>query len=288
MLVALFIGGALTATSIGITVRVLTDLKRQQSHESQIVLGAAVLDDILGVILLALLYNFSEGGGVSLANTGKIVVSIVIFIALAPVAAKLLALLIQRFEATSEIPGMIPSTIVSLLLCFAWVAHAAGAPELLGGFAAGLALTRRFSIPFASYLRQSGGDEFAHRMETQMKPLVHLFSPIFFVMVGLSLNLRAVDWSSGYIWAIALSLLAVAIVGKLVAGLVLIGEQPFIRWTIGIAMVPRGEVGLIFAELGRVSKILNDEIYAALIIVIAITTLLSPFALRWMYANRTS
>ena len=120
-----------------------------------------------------------------------------------------------------------------------------------------------------------------------MKPIVHLFSPIFFVMVGLSLNLRSVDWSSGHIWALALSLLAVAIVGKLASGFFLPGEKASSRWTIGIAMIPRGEVGLIFAELGRVSNILENEIYAALIIVIAVTTLLSPFALHWVCSQQT-
>jgi Kef-type K+ transport system membrane component KefB len=107
-------------------------------------------------------------------------------------------------------------------------------------------------------------------------------------MVGLSLNLRAVDWSSGHIWALALSLLAVAIAGKLAAGLLLPGEKASTRWLVGVAMVPRGEVGLIFAELGRVNGILDNENYAALIIVIAVTTLLSPFALRWLSGRQVA
>jgi Kef-type K+ transport system membrane component KefB len=287
LLVAFFIGGALTATSIGITVRVLTELNRQHSREAQIVIGAAVVDDIIGVILLAMLYNFSEGGGVSMVATGKVMLSIGIFVILAPFAAKLLSLVIQRFEAKSEIPGMIPASIVSMLLFFAWVAHASGAPELLGGFAAGLALTPRFALPFSAYHNLKTDHAFVERIETQMKPIVHLFSPIFFVMVGLSLNLRSVDWSSGHIWALALSLLAVAIVGKLASGFFLPGEKASARWMIGIAMIPRGEVGLIFAELGRVGNILDNEIYAALIIVIAATTLLSPFALRFLCSRST-
>ena len=144
LLVSLFIGGTLTATSIGITVRVLGDLKRQHSKEGQIVLGAAVLDDVMGVVLLALLYEFSIGGGVSLVNTGKVLIFVAAFFVLAPAAAKLMSMVIKRFDATSEIPGLIPTTIVSLVLFFAWLAHAIGAPELLGGFAAGLALSRRF------------------------------------------------------------------------------------------------------------------------------------------------
>jgi len=283
LLIALFIGGTLTATSIGITVRVMTELGHQQSRESQIVLGAAVIDDIIGVILLAMLYNFSQTGEVDVVSTGKVMGTITIFLLLAPVAAKLLAKVIQKFEARSEIPGMIPSTIVALLLLFAWIAHAAGAPELLGGFTAGLALARRFSLPFAAELRKQGDESFAHRLEDQMKPIVHLFAPIFFVMVGLSLNLREVDWGSMRIWALALSLLAVAVLGKLACGFILSNEPLRSRWIIGIAMIPRGEVGLIFAELGRTSGILDNETYAALIIVIAFTTLVSPFILRGIY-----
>lgn len=282
LLPSLFIGGTLTATSIGITVRVLADLKRHTATEGQIVLGAAVLDDILGVILLALLYEFVIGGGVSLANAGKVAVFIGVFFALATPMAKLLSLLIQRFDTASEIPGLIPTTIVALVLFFAWLAHTVGAPELLGGFAAGLALSRRFFLPFGISIRTDA--HFAHRVENQMRPIIHLFTPIFFVMVGLSLNLREVDWGSAYIWAFSLSLVTIAIAGKL-AGAWLIHESPYTRWAIGMAMVPRGEVGLIFAELGRVSGIFSNEIYAGMVIVIALTTLLPPFILKWFYGR---
>ena len=282
LLPSLFIGGTLTATSIGVTVRVLADLKRQNAAEGQIVLGAAVLDDILGVVLLALLYEFAIGGGVSLANAGKVLVFIGLFFALATPAAKMLSLIIRRFEAASEIPGLIPTTIVTLVLFFAWLAHAVGAPELLGGFAAGLALSRRFFLPFGIAIRTDA--DFAHRVEQQMKPIIHLFTPIFFVMVGLSLNLREIDWGSPFIWTFSLSLAVIAIVGKL-AGAWLIRDSWYMRWAIGMAMVPRGEVGLIFAELGRVSEILSNEVYAGMVIVITLTTLLPPFVMKWFYGR---
>jgi len=282
LLVSLFIGGTLTATSIGITVRVLSDLKRQQALEGQIVLGAAVLDDILGVVLLALLYEFSIGGGVSLLNASKVLVFVGAFFVLAPVAAKLISLIIRRFDAVSVIPGLLPTTIVTLVLFFAWLAHALGAPELLGGFAAGLALSRRFFLPLGIALHTDEG--FAHRIEEQMKPIVHLFTPIFFVFVGLSLNLRQIDWGSPFIWGFSLTLLVAAIVGKLV-GAFLIKEPLAVRWVIAMAMIPRGEIGLIFAELGRVSKIFSNEIYAGMVIVIAFTTLLPPFMMKWFYGR---
>jgi len=240
------------------------------------------------VVLLALLYEFSTGGGVSLANAGKVLVFVGAFFVIAPVAAKLMAVIIQRFEATTQIPGLIPTAIVSLVLFFAWLAHAVGAPELLGGFAAGLALSRRFFLPFGIAVRAESG--FAERIEQQMRPIVHLFTPIFFVMVGLSLNLRVIDWGSSFIWAFSLrafslSLLAVAILGKMAAAFV-IGVPMPARWAVGMAMVPRGEVGLIFAELGRTSGILDAQLYAGMVIVIALTTLLPPFALKWFYGSR--
>jgi Kef-type K+ transport system membrane component KefB len=282
LLVSLFIGGTLTATSIGITVRVLSDLKRQQKKEGQIVLGAAVLDDVLGVVLLALLYEFSIGGGVSAVNAGKVLIFVGAFFILAPLAAKLISLLISRFDAISEIPGLIPTSIVSLVLFFAWLAHAVGAPELLGGFAAGLALSRRFFLPFGIALQTD--EAFAHRIEEQMRPIIHLFTPIFFVMVGLSLNLREIDWSSPFIWSFSLLFFAVAVAGKY-AGALFVNETWKMRIIIGLAMVPRGEVGLIFAELGRVSGIFTNEVYAGMIIVITLTTLLPPIIIKWFYGR---
>jgi Kef-type K+ transport system membrane component KefB len=282
LLVSLFIGGTLTATSIGITVRVLTDLKRQHSAEGQIVLGAAVLDDVLGVVLLALLYEFSTGGGVSLVNAGKVLAFIATFFILAPMAAKIISLVIKRFEKVSRIPGLLPTTIVSLVFFFAWLAHVLGAPEMLGGFAAGLALSRRFFMPLGIALHTH--ERFARRIEAQMRPIVQLFTPIFFVYVGLSLNLREIDWGSAFIWQFSLTLLVAAVAGKVV-GVYLIKVSWAARWMIGLSMIPRGEVGLIFAELGRVSGIFSNEIYAGMIMVIAVSTLLPPFALQWFYSR---
>ena len=280
VLVSLFIGGTLTATSIGITIRILSDLKRQQEKEGQIVLGAAVFDDILGVVLLALLYEFSIGGGINMINASKVLAFVGAFFVLAPLAAKMISLLINRYETVSEIPGLIPTTIVSLVLFFAWLAHEVGAPELLGGFAAGLALSRRFFFPFGVALRTD--KVFSSRVEDEMRPIIQLFTPIFFVMVGVSLNLREIDWSSPFIWSFSLLFFSIAVIGKF-AGALFIKESWKMRMMVGLAMVPRGEVGLIFAELGRVSNIFNNEIYAGMVIVIALTTILPPLIMKWSY-----
>ena len=285
LLVSLFVGGTLTATSIGITIRVLADLHRQQSPEGQIVLGAAVLDDVLGVVLLALLYEFSIGGGISLMNAGQVMVFVATYFVLAPVAARLISLVIQHFDEVSEIPGLIPTTIVSLVLFFAWLAHSMGAPELLGGFAAGLALSRRFFLPLGIALHTD--EHFAARIEEQMRPVVHLFTPLFFVFVGLSLNLREIDWGSAFIWTFSLALLVAAVAGKLL-GAMLIREPWAVRVVIGTAMIPRGEVGLVFAELGRVSGIFSNELYAGMLMVIALTTVLPPFVMKWLYQRHAS
>ena len=280
---SLFIGGALTATSIGITVRVMSDIGVRQTREGQIVLGAAVLDDIFGVVLLALLYEFAISGEVSLQNASKVAAFILVFFLLAPIVAKFMALVIRRMDHESELPGLIPTAMVSLVLLFAWLAKEVGAPEMLGGFAAGLALSRRFFLPFGMALQTD--EEFARRIEHQMEPIIRLFTPIFFVTVGLSLNLREVDWASPDIWLLSFGLLAAAILGKLGGGFIVRHLPVASRTAIGIAMVPRGEVGLVFAELGRTSGILGHETYAAILFVVAFTTLLSPLALKWFYGR---
>ncbi|MBA3602837.1 MAG: cation:proton antiporter [Parachlamydiaceae bacterium] len=283
LLASLFIASTLTATSIGITLRVLRDLKKQNSHEAQIIIGAAVLDDIIGIVLLAMLYEFSVSGEINLLDTGKVLVFIVLFFLISPILGKGASYIIQKWNEKSEIPGLLPTTIISLILFFAWIAHALGAPELLGGFAAGLALSRQFFFPFAKFLHES--KDFTHRVEKQMQPIIHLFTPIFFVSIGLSLNLKTIDWNSSFIWTLSGSLIIAAIIGKVLAAFFLKGESRIKQLIIGTAMVPRGEVGLIFANIGLTAGVFQNDIYAAIILVITITTLVAPFALRWLYAS---
>jgi len=282
LLVSLFVGGTLTATSIGITVRILADINRHRSPEGQIVLGAAVIDDLLGVFLLAVLYEFSTSGNISLANTGKIILYAGAFFVLAPVAAKIVAPLIKSLHDKTEIPGLIPTMLVSLVLLFAATAHMVGTPHLLGGFVAGIALSRRFFLPFGATLQMDG--DFTDRIHRHMRPIIQLFTPIFFVMVGLSLDLNSVDWSSGFVWIFSLAVVAVAILGKLAAPW-LTPESVASRIAIGMAMVPRGEVGLVFAELGRTGGIFDAPVYAGLLLVIVYTTLASPFWIKLYYAR---
>ncbi|HVS26092.1 MAG TPA: cation:proton antiporter [Burkholderiales bacterium] len=294
LLVSLFIGGTLTATSIGITVRVLTDLKRRASDEAQIVIGAAVIDDFLGVIALAFLYQFAVQGEIALASLGQVSLFIILFMLLAPVAAKIIGWVIDHYDKKSEHPGLLLTMVVSLIMMFSYLAHVVGAPAIMGGFAAGLAMGEQFRIklsrslplPFRRQLNQvlAASPELAERLEHQMRPLVHLFSPIFFVMVGVSLDLNTVNWNSALVWALSLALVVIAIAGKWLAGFC-IDENRLRQSAIGLSMIPRGEVGLIFAQVGLNNGILNAELYAALLIVVALTTALPPFALKWFYGK---
>ncbi len=281
-LVSLLIAGTMTATSIGITMRSLSDLDRANCREGQIVLGAAVLDDILGVLLLAILFDFSQNGQIDFTGAARILLYMAIFFLVAPTVAKSISFLIRRFEGLSKIPGIVPTTIVSLVLFLAWLSHAVGIPELLGGFATGLALSQRFFIPFGVSLRAD--PEFSTHIHEQMKPIIHLFTPIFFVVVGLSLDLSQIDWSSQFFWYFSISLTALAVVTKM-GGAIFIRENLARRVVIGMAMVPRGEVGLVFAELGRMTNLLSNEIHATIVMVIAYTTLFTPFWLRLFYHN---
>jgi Kef-type K+ transport system membrane component KefB len=280
-LVSLFIGGTLTATSIGITIRILSDLNRHRAYEGQIVLGAAVIDDLLGVFLLAVLYELAVSGSVSLVNSGKVMLYVGSFFLAAPVVAKMLSPVFRRYHDYSDLPGMIPIMLVSIVLIFAELAHQVGAPHLLGGFAAGIALSRRFFLPFGATL--SMDPAFTRSIHEQMTPIIRLFTPIFFVMVGLSLDLGAVDWTSSWIWIFSLGMAAIAIIAKL-AGPFLIRESNYMRIAIGMAMVPRGEVGLIFAELGRTAGVFDASVYAGLILVITYTTLAAPFWIKLYYS----
>lgn len=285
MEVSLFIGGTLTATSIGITLRVLKDLNQDQSRVAQVVIGAAVLDDIMGVILLVFIYDFAVHQEISLTNTLSVTGYIVAFLILAPILANIFSSFVRKFDKLSGVPGFIPTSIVSLIVLFAYLAHVAGAPEILGSFAAGIALSRRFIIPFGIGLRKD--EAFLEKVTLSIKPIMQMFTPIFFVTVGLSVNLKVIDFTSYHFWLMSLSFLIVAVLGKYLGAFLIKCKTTRFKSLIGISMVPRGEVGLIFAEIGRVNGILGNEIYAVLIFVIVLTTVIPPFLLKWLFHSES-
>ncbi len=297
LLVALFIAGTLTATSIGITVRVLNDLKQRQTHEAQIIIGAAVLDDILGVLLLAFLYDFAMSRTISWSSTLHVGAYIILFMLLAPIVAKMMITIVNYFDQKRDSPGLLLTLTISVVMLFSYLAHVIGAPVILGGFAAGLAVSRQFGLtiakqlklPFTGFLNKmlKANSHLADNLEHQVKPVIQMYTPIFFVMVGASLNLGDVPWHSPFVWLLTTGLFIVAFVGKLISGFI-IKEPRALQTIIGISMVPRGEVGLIFAKLGLLTQIFTAAEYAALILVVTLTTFLPPFLLRWRYSRLSS
>ncbi len=281
LVVSLFIGGTLTATSIGITMRVLKDLQKEHTNIAQIVIGAAVIDDIMGVIILVFIYDFAITQELSMTNTLNTTVFILLFLLIAPAFANVTSRFMNKFDAHTKVPGFIPTIIISLIALFAYFSHLFGAPEILGSFAAGIALSRRFILPFGMGLRND--EVFLEKVKSAISPIAHMFTPIFFVMVGLSMNLRVIDFTSMKFWSLALVFLLIAILGKYIGAFLLRKTSALKKALIGISMIPRGEVGLIFAEVGRVNGILNNEIYAVLIFVIIITTVAPPFLLKWLF-----
>lgn len=281
LVVSLFIGGTLTATSIGITMRVLKDLQKEHTDAAQIVIGAAVLDDIFGVIILVFIYDYAITQELSMTNTLSTTVFILLFLLIAPAFANFISTFMKKFDEHQKVPGFIPTIIISLISLFAYLSHLFGAPEILGSFAAGIALSRRFILPFGMGLRND--EMFLQKVKKSITPIAQMFTPIFFVMVGLSMNLRMIDFTSSKFWTLALVFLFIAIVGKYMGAFLLRKTSALNKALIGISMVPRGEVGLIFAEVGRMNGILNNEIYAILIFVIIVTTVAPPFLLKWLF-----
>lgn len=276
--ISLFIGGTITATSIGITLRVLRDIHMENTNIAQIVIGAAVIDDIIGIILLVFIYDFSISHETNFKHTFTVASMVVTFLILAPALAKIFSSLIHKFHGKDLVPGYIPTIIISLILLFAYLSHLVGAPAILGSFAAGIALSRRFFLPFGAFLNSN--ENLHLEVQKSITPIIQIFTPIFFVMVGLSMDLRVIEFTSFSFWIMGLSFIAIAFISKFIGAFFIVQKCIRNNAIIGISMIPRGEVGLIFAEMGRVNGILPNEIYAMLIFVIIITTVVPPFLLK--------
>ncbi len=275
---SLFIGGTLTATSIGISLRVLRDLKLDKTKMAQIIVGAAVLDDILGVVVLVALVELIKQGNIEIVNLFKLIAFMILFLIIAPVVAAILGHILHIFEKNHiKVPGYIPTVVVSYILLFSIVAHLSGLPEILGAFVAGLALSESFELP---KLTDKNKKAFAKRIHTQVEPIIFLFAPIFFVSVGLSINIKEINLSSVELWILATVIFVVAIIGKLAGSFFTVNLNLKEKIKIGLSMIPRGEVGLIFAEFGRTAKVFSGEIYSIVIFIVLLTTLIPPFLLK--------
>jgi Kef-type K+ transport system membrane component KefB len=276
--ISLFIGGTMTATSIGITLRVLRDISMENTNIAQIVIGAAVIDDIIGIILLVFIYDFSTTTEVSFHHTLQISAMILVFLVFAPMMAKVISYFVHKYHAQSRLPGYMPTIIISLILFFAYLSHHIGAPAILGSFVSGVALSRRFFLPFGVMLRKN--EKLLDEVQTSMTPIIQIFTPIFFVMVGLSMDLSIIDFTSSTFWVMSSVFIVLAFLSKFIGAFFIFQHSIRNNAMIGISMIPRGEVGLIFAEMGRVNGVLPNDIYAMLIFVIIITTVVPPFLLK--------
>jgi Kef-type K+ transport system membrane component KefB len=264
---ALFIGAALTATSVGITARVFGDLGALHRKESRIVLGAAVADDVIGLIILAVISGLAGRGGISAATVVRVVGLALLFLVGSILVGERFASPLLHLARRMRSRGTLCAAAVGFCFALAVLAAAAGLAPIVGAFAAGLVLART-----------------EHRVpiEPLMKPLADLFIPVFFVMMGASTELAALSPATPVgreALALGGALAVVAIVGKVLGGLTCPGRGVD-RWVVGLAMIPRGEVGLIFAGIGREHGILNPPLYAAILGVILLTTLVTPPALK--------
>jgi len=265
---ALFVGAALTATSVGITARVFGDLRALATTEARTVLGAAVADDVMGLVVLTVVVRLVIEGSVSALSVAGIVAIAVGFIVVgAAVGLRITGPLFGLIERASRSPGTMVALALAFTLAFARLADAARLAPIIGAFLAGIALSRSAQSPV---------------IRRELAPVGHLFIPVFFLQIGIDADIGA--FGRVEVLRDAGLLLVAAVIGKLISPLGAIGS-PGDKLLIGLGMLPRGEVGLIFATLGLQTGVIGDDLYAALLLVVLVTTLATPQLLKVRYSR---
>jgi Kef-type K+ transport system membrane component KefB len=261
---SLFVGAALTATSIGITARVFGDLRALATVEARTVLGAAVVDDVLGLIILTVVTRIVEQGSVGIGTIASTIGLAVGFLAVtSTVGFTIFPQLFARIAKGARSTSTVSVVAIGIALSFSVLADKTHLAPIIGAFVAGLALRR-----IATH----------ERVERDVSSLAQIFVPIFFLNIGISTNIRAM--ADARVIGVALILSAVAIISKIAAASGAIGSRGD-KWTIGFGMLPRGEVGLIFASIGLSVGALSEELYGSVLVVVLVTTLVAPPLLRW-------
>jgi Kef-type K+ transport system membrane component KefB len=269
-LVAIFAGATLTATSVGITARVLSDLNRLQEPESQVILGAAVLDDVVGLVILAVVGGMAQGQEVTAFGVAKTAGIAFGFLVVTLLVGRLVVPPLVRWASRIDLPGTPAMLAVMLAFGLAWLAHTAGSAMIIGAFAAGLLLR---------------GAPHAHAMETGVANLGHFFVPIFFVVVGASVDVRVLnpfDPANQRTLLVGGLLIVAAVAGKFLAG-----YAPY--WfkgnkkVIGVGMIPRGEVGLIFGQVGLAAGVFDAGMFSAVTLMVMVTTFMAPPLLKLLF-----
>ncbi|MCA6072950.1 MAG: cation:proton antiporter [Endomicrobium sp.] len=270
---AIFAGAVLTATSVGITARVFMDLKRLETEEAKIVLGAAVIDDVIGLAILAVVLKLVQGETVTLWAIASTSGTAILFLALSVVVGMLIAPSILKF--VSRMKQANTAFVIGIVFCFVVSALAVKVKlaPIVGAFVAGLIL---------STTKQS--DE----IKKDAKPLYAFFVPIFFVLMGTKVDISTFNpfvAANVEVLVLIAVLFVVAFVGKMVAGFVVF-KKGISKLLIGVSMVPRGEVGLIFAGMGLKNNVFRAKDYSALVAVIMLTTFVAPTILKYLMSKQ--
>ena len=270
---AIFMGAALTATSVGITARTLGDLGQMRTSAAKIILGAAVIDDVIGLIILAVVGSLVVGHTVSFGEVGKVVLLAVAFLVGGIAIGIPLAPHMLRLAKKLRTRGMLTISAFLFCLTLSYLAHKLGLAAIVGAFAAGLVLART--------------EDLVH-IQQRIKPIADIFVPIFFVMLGVSVNLSVMNpldpHARGNLAFIGI-LVLVAVAMKVVAGLGVL-KRGVSRLVVGVGMIPRGEVGLIFASIGLTRNIITSAEYAAIVAVVIITTFITPPLLKLVLSTK--
>lgn len=275
----IFVGATLCATSIGITARVLRDLRQTRTTAARIILGAAVIDDVLGLLILAIIQGAiaaaSSGRSLSSSGIALVVLKSVLFLIGTPLAGRILVPRVFRLVARLKGEDLLLITGLATCFGFAYIAKLVGLAPIVGAFAAGLMLEEAHWRD----LRARG----EHSLEELIAPLVGFLAPVFFFRMGVSVSLANMANISALSLAAALTL--VALLGKQVSGLGVL-QKGIDRLSVGIGMIPRGEVGLIFAAVGTKlvidhTPVIPPTVFSALVIMVACTTVVTPPLLKW-------
>jgi Kef-type K+ transport system membrane component KefB len=274
-----FIGATLSATSVGITARVMQDLGAGRSSEARVILGAAVIDDVLGLLLLSVVTGMAAAAAAGTAIAAGTVLHSIGESLLFLVGSLLLGIWISprlfRHASRLRAGGVLLAVGLSVCFVFSWAADAVGLAAIVGAFAAGLVLEELHFRDFT--------DRGEHGLEHLVAPIVGFLSPVFFVVMGMRTDLRSFAQPGAITLAVALTLVAIA--GKQACALGVL-DRGTDRLAVGLGMIPRGEVGLIFASIGQQlvvggAPVVSNDTFAALVVMVIVTTLVTPPLLAW-------
>jgi Kef-type K+ transport system membrane component KefB len=262
----LFVAATLGATSIGISAEVLKEKGRSQTREGRIILGAAVGDDVLGLIILAVVSGIVVSGSVRLLEVVEVIAVSGLFLAAAVFLGAYIVRGAARIMRRLDVVEAKMFTSYLFVMILAWAANLAGLATIIGAFAAGVILSE------AHFKEYEQGEGRALTVRQLIMPLEVVLVPIFFILMGIQVKIEAfLNWP---VVILAGGLLVAAIVGKLGSGLG--AKRPADRLVIGIGMLPRGEVGLVFAAIGRTLGVIDDAIFSGIVLMVIVTTLIAP------------